>query len=107
MEPQGRGPLVEPKVGGAKAEPTGWCAEVERKDQRSEAKPQESLAQTRLVVVQFDEIYKYMKISVCEKRCATEALKNDHIAPPRPRHVACGKEVPLYFYSWKQLLECG
>lgn len=35
-------------MGGVKVEPTGWRAEVERKDKRPEAEPQDPLA--RLVI---------------------------------------------------------
>lgn len=34
---------MEPKVGGAKADPTGRQAKMERKDQRLEAEPQHPL----------------------------------------------------------------
>jgi len=43
---------VEPRVGGANAEPTGRQAEVERRDQRPEAEPQDPVTRVRLVLAQ-------------------------------------------------------
>lgn len=49
MEPQGRGSLVELRVGGAKVKPTGQGAEVEREKQRPEAEPKDLLDLARVV----------------------------------------------------------
>ncbi|XDV41877.1 hypothetical protein PO909_010662 [Leuciscus waleckii] len=46
---EGRGSLVEPRVGGAKR---SQRVEVERRDQRPEAEPQDPLAQVLMVVAQ-------------------------------------------------------
>lgn len=50
MKPQDRGSPVKPNVGGAKAELTGQRVDLERREQRLEAEPQDPLALTLLVV---------------------------------------------------------
>lgn len=49
VEPQGQGSLVEPKLGAAKAEPTGQWAKMERRDLRPEVESQDPLAQMLLL----------------------------------------------------------